>query len=121
MEKYDSREKLLLVTYEDLIDYEKGPVAATRIADFLGETDGVDPIANESIPCVWHAVVKYKDSVANPMSLRKGQVERPYTENQLAEMKAILEDLMVKFSNDVELVSILASYMDTVTNTVPTD
>jgi len=78
MEKYPERHQLLLVSYEDLTGNSTGPIVATQIANFLGETEGVDPIAAESIPCVWETIVNYKN-VAPP------------TEDTLKEAKAVLE------------------------------
>lgn len=77
MEKYPERQQLLIVSYEDLTNNSTGPIAATQIANFLGETEGVDPIAAESIPCVWEAIVNYKN-VAPP------------TEDTFKEAKAVL-------------------------------
>ena len=57
----DCRSHVLLVSYEDLTDDGLGPMMATHIADFLGTGEGVEPIARDSIPCVWHTIVKYKD------------------------------------------------------------
>ena len=137
MERYDNRNDLLLVSYEDLTDDIYGPSSASRIAEFLGQSKGVDPIARESIPCVWHTIVKYKDIVLppqpekkirrrldniqldnsnsqnnhlNPASLRTGPKERPYTEQNLREMIAMFQRLSAKYSFDGEFVRIMASY-----------
>lgn len=67
MEKYPERRQLLMLSYEDLTDDFTGPIAAARIANFLGEAEGVEPIAAESIPCVWETIVNYKN-VAPPVS-----------------------------------------------------
>ncbi len=133
MEKYDSREKLLIVTYEDLIDNDEGPIAASKIAGFLGQTEGVEPISREYIPCVWHAVVKYKEVAvsdtgvnskergrkllpSNPDSLRMGPTERPYNSEQLELLKTLVEGLMEKFSTDGEFVAIMSSYLETISS-----
>jgi hypothetical protein len=66
MEKYPDRRQLLMVSYEDLTDTIVGPIVATRIAAFLGETEGVDPIVPESVPCVWETIVNYKNKASPP-------------------------------------------------------
>jgi len=62
MDKYPEPQQLLMISYEDLTDSRMGPIAAARIASFLGETEGVNPIAAESIPCVWETIVNYKNA-----------------------------------------------------------
>ncbi|KAL7527069.1 hypothetical protein ACHAXR_003074, partial [Thalassiosira sp. AJA248-18] len=67
MEKYPARQvDLLMVSYEDLTDTTMGPRVAMRIANFLGETNGVNPIAPESIPCVWETIVNFKNVAPPP-------------------------------------------------------
>jgi len=46
------------MTYEGLTDDQIGPGVARELNDFLGLAQGVTPIATESVPCVWRAVVK---------------------------------------------------------------
>lgn len=72
MEKYPDRSQLLMLSYEDLTDGYLGPVVATRIAEFLGQSEGVNPIARESIPCVWETIVNYKNHPpTNPRQSRR--------------------------------------------------
>lgn len=63
MDKYDDRSNLLIISYEDLINnrYNMGPITLRRIAHFLGQIEGVEPIADASIPCVWETIVNYKN------------------------------------------------------------
>mmetsp|Transcript_5259 Transcript_5259/g.11939 ORF Transcript_5259/g.11939 Transcript_5259/m.11939 type:complete len:367 (-) Transcript_5259:224-1324(-) len=150
MEKYPDRQNLLLASYEDLTDNYLGPIVTTRIANFLGQSEGVEHIATESIPCVWDTIVNYKNAGppvvegtlpennevnaspkknrrrlqqgkthADPSSLRTGPKVRPYTEENLGLMLAMFQRLMEKYSFDEEFVRIMASYIDTVSNTVP--
>mmetsp|Transcript_5258 Transcript_5258/g.11937 ORF Transcript_5258/g.11937 Transcript_5258/m.11937 type:complete len:375 (-) Transcript_5258:224-1348(-) len=156
MEKYPERQNLLLFSYEDLTDNNLGPLIATRIANFLGQSEGVEHIATESIPCVWDTIVNYKnagppvvegtlpennevnasrkknmrrleekmyaDQGWHPSSLspqRTGPKVRPYTEHNLELMLAMCQRLIEKYSFDEEFVRIMASYIDTVSNTVP--
>eukprot|EP00579_Thalassiosira_antarctica_P030835 CAMPEP_0202029526 /NCGR_PEP_ID=MMETSP0905-20130828/64023_1 /ASSEMBLY_ACC=CAM_ASM_000554 /TAXON_ID=420261 /ORGANISM="Thalassiosira antarctica, Strain CCMP982" /LENGTH=584 /DNA_ID=CAMNT_0048593289 /DNA_START=71 /DNA_END=1826 /DNA_ORIENTATION=- len=65
MDKYPEPQQLLMISYEDLTDSRMGPIAAARIASFLGETEGVNPIAAGAVPCVWETIVNYKN-VAPP-------------------------------------------------------
>lgn len=161
MEKYPERQSLLLASYEDLTDNYLGPIVAMRIANFLGESEGVEPIATEAIPCVWETIVNYKNlapsargnfplppeedtlenevnvgrkkkrkkktkrrltggkTYADPSSLRAGPKDRPYTEQNLAEMLAMFQRLMERYYLDEDFVRIMASYIDTVSNTEP--
>ena len=53
-----SAENRLLITYEGLTDDVIGPEVARSLNKFLGEGQGVTPIDDASVPCVWKAVVK---------------------------------------------------------------
>ncbi|KAL7530196.1 hypothetical protein ACHAXR_005823 [Thalassiosira sp. AJA248-18] len=146
MEKYPERSDLLIVTYEDLTDSHRGPNEATRIANFLAETEGVNPIAPGSIPCVWDTIVDYKKvapppdqdpndgdpveekqglrrklDLSDPSSLRTGPKERPYTTQNLQEMGAMLERLAEKYSHNEDFVRIMMWYCETVLFTPPLD
>jgi len=68
MDKYEDRSNLLMVSYEDLTDNWLGPIVSTRIAGFLAEVDGVDPIAPEAISCVWETIVNYKKTAPPPVA-----------------------------------------------------
>ena len=57
MDRYTPEHRLLM-TYEGLTDDQIGPEVARELNDFLGLAQGVVPIATESVPCVWRAVVK---------------------------------------------------------------
>lgn len=139
MERYPERRDLLMVSYEDLTDTNLGPLVTMRIAEFLAETDGVEPIARESVPCVWETIVNYKNAAAspdmnpnngveegrrkllfaNPSSLRTGPKVRPYTKQNLADMLAMFHRLVEKYSYDEDLVRILVSYIEVVSKTEP--
>jgi hypothetical protein len=145
MEKYDDRSNLLLLSYEDLTSQDLGPTTAQRIADYLGETEGVNPISSESIPC-WETVVNYKnhpsptpqeveDNVEvknrklrvsfaeryDPASERSGPKVRPYTAENLQAMIDLFNRLMTKYSHDEEFVSIMESYIEKAESTEPID
>jgi len=50
----------LVISYERLVDPKMGPVETTRIANFLGRTEGVEIVPSSSIlPCIWDKVVNY--------------------------------------------------------------
>ena len=126
-------DSFLLVTYEELIDGNAGPIAAGRIAEFLGRTEGVDPIGEGAVPCVWRTIVQYKGqrvdanvpsrrglaSIADPSSLRTGPRERPYTQRNLGEMLDMLGRLKDRYRTDEYFVRVISSYMETVSSTVP--
>ena len=57
---------MLLIAYEDMTANDTGPGEATRIAHFLGQTEGVEPIVDESIPCVWDTVVNFGRGLPPP-------------------------------------------------------
>ena len=137
MEKYD-RSQLLLVSYEDMTDGMMGPQAAGRIAHFLGEVEGVNPIKPEAVTCVWETIVNFKNKqqpsdpeqkvsrgkvkVTHPdpgKSLRSGPKDRPYTAQNLADMLALFRRLQSKYSHDEEFVRIMQLYVDVAEKTVP--
>ena len=136
IEKYaDDLDSLLLVSYEDITNEMIGPLATMRIAKFLAQTEGVVPIEEQSVPCVWKTIVKYKNKPPPPRdsrrlmsreklaykinSLRSGPQERPYTASQLGEMVAMFKRLIDKYPHHDGLVRILRDYVDYVANTVP--
>jgi len=58
--KFPKREDRLVISYERLIDSRMGPVETTRIANFLGRTEGVEITSLAStLPCIWDKVVNY--------------------------------------------------------------
>lgn len=57
MDRYTSENRLLM-TYEGLTDDLIGAEVARGLNDFLGQVPGVTAIADESVPCIWRAVVK---------------------------------------------------------------
>jgi len=136
MDKYgDNFDSLLLVSYEDITSEIKGPFATMRIAKFLGQTEGVAPIEEQSVPCVWRTIVKYKNKPPPSQgsrrlmsreklaykisSLRTGPKERPYTASQLGEMVAMFKRLINKYPHHDDLVRILRDYVDSAMKTVP--
>ena len=54
------RDHRLVISYERLIHAKMGPIETTRIANFLGRTEGVNVVSPASIPCVWDRVVNYR-------------------------------------------------------------
>ena len=148
MDKYDDRSNLLLLSYEDLTSQDLGSSTAQRIADYLGETEGVEPIDSKSIPCIWETVVNYKNhpppatqqeevdtevEVKNrklrvsfaerydPASERSGPRVRPYTADNLQAMIDMFNRLMIKYSHNEEFVSIMESYIEKAESTEPID
>mmetsp|Transcript_39026 Transcript_39026/g.82063 ORF Transcript_39026/g.82063 Transcript_39026/m.82063 type:complete len:336 (-) Transcript_39026:199-1206(-) len=117
MSKYPDRSKLHIVTYEELIDENTGPQTAESIANFLAQTDGVDSIDYNSIPCIWDTVVNYRDHLGEydsrgiQQTLRKGPRIRPYSEEMLDNIAATLFRLLIKYGNDSELTRILNGYI----------
>jgi len=65
MDRY-TPENRLVITYEGLTDDLIGGEVTKSLARFLGEAEGVNPIAEESVPCVWGVVVKNKQPTLPP-------------------------------------------------------
>ena len=104
-------EDRIFISYETLTDDNDGPEEAIRITNFLARSKGVNPIAVESVPCVWKATVKFKahtpDSNQKQRRLddgrrrldpkhhdsqRSGPTERPYTPGECG-VRALLSEL----------------------------
>lgn len=117
MERFETlNDNRIFISYERLTDDVRGPEEAARITKFLAQREGVDPISVNSVPCVWRAVVKYKEVAANPNkrrlgegrrrldpahhdSQRSGPTERPYTPQLLASMSQMLLDLIERWGD----------------------
>ncbi|KAL3783584.1 hypothetical protein HJC23_002088 [Cyclotella cryptica] len=138
MERFrgDARGNMLLVSFEELVDDVRGPEVARRMVEFLARgNEGLVDVDPGRVPCVWRAVVKYKDvnqeslemsgrrdaTVANPHSLREGPNERPYRADQLEGMSVMLHRLMEAYSYDEEFVGILRGYVEVVSKTMPAE
>ena len=108
-------ENRIFISYERLTSDDKGPEEAIRITKFLAQSEGVKPIDIDSVPCVWRAVVKYKEAAASNLNQRKlddgrrrldplhhdsqrsGPTERPYTPELLAAISQMLLELIEKW------------------------
>jgi hypothetical protein len=117
----------IFISYERLTDDDMGPEEAVRMTRFLGQSEGVTPIDIESVPCVWKAVVKYKESLKSnkqqrrrldPLhhdSQRSGPTERPYTPELLSSMSEMLLNLIRKWGDrHLRLLKILEGYQNDV-------
>lgn len=129
----DSRDNMLLVSYEDLIG-EHGAQVTARIVDFLMRDNHNLSIDPNKIECVWRTVVRFKDvqpqtqqfralevhqSKANPHSLREGPKDRPYQVQQLEALSGLFQRLIEDFSYDEEFVRIIRGYIEVVSRTRP--
>ena len=82
MTEYEAKDRLV-VSYERLVHTKTGPVESTRIANFLGRTEGVSVVPPTQIPCVWDKVVNYKridvdedgNEIDEERKLTEGKVE----------------------------------------------
>ena len=72
MDRYPP-ENRLLVTYEGITDDHVGPEVARELNGFLGQVEGVTPIAMESVPCIWRAVVKNQPPPQQAAQIQKLQ------------------------------------------------
>jgi hypothetical protein len=122
MERFEkNNHDRIIISYETLTDDSNGPEEAMRIANFLSQSEGVDPIDTSKVPCIWKAVVKYKEQVKNTEkrrrldlhhdSQRSGPTERPYTPVLLDAMLNMLIDLIAKWGQRHErLRTVLEGY-----------
>lgn len=126
MERFDkNNHDRIIISYETLTDDNTGPDEAMRIANFLSQSEGVDPIDTSKVPCIWKAVVKYKEQLKNTEkrrrldlhhdSQRSGPTERPYTPELLDAMSKMLLDLIAKWGQRHErLRTVLEGYQQDV-------
>lgn len=137
MKKYrgpdnNSRNKLLIVTYEGLTG-GKGAIFAKQIANFLHmDGEGVNVVDPISIPCVWEKVVKdhwyedQEDVVAAaegtpiPTSFQERTDDRPFTQEQLHVVVTMLRSLDERFGHDKQLSIILNSYINRISGSIMT-
>lgn len=59
MTEYETKNRLV-ISYERLVSRKTGPIESTRIANFLGRTEGIEVVPPSQIPCVWDKVINYK-------------------------------------------------------------
>jgi len=141
MEKFPDRQNMLLVAYEDLTDDEVGPAMALKIANFLGQTEGVNPVDESTIPCIWYKAVKQHclPPCRRRLSERKrpkrperkgppgqhsvsserkgGFKERPYTEQQLVAFQDVFQLLLEKYGViDEDFARIMSLYHQRASN-----
>eukprot|EP00984_Skeletonema_dohrnii_P008405 scaffold3081_cov112-Skeletonema_dohrnii-CCMP3373.AAC.6 len=82
MDRYTAENRHLL-TYEGLTDDLIGSEVAKGLNEFLGQVEGVDPIEQDSVPCVWKAVVKNKppaEQAAQIARLQAAALNKPQSE-----------------------------------------
>ena len=72
MDRY-TPENRHLITYEGLTDDLIGAEVAKGLNEFLGLVEGVDPIEQESVACVWKAVVKNQPPAEQAAQIAKLQ------------------------------------------------
>ncbi|KAK1745561.1 hypothetical protein QTG54_003485 [Skeletonema marinoi] len=115
MLKYEqNKEKLLVVTYEDMTDDVKGPETTARIAEFLNAAEGVQTVPPESITCIWQKVVKYEDigiKLKYGSHRTGGPKSNPYTDIQLYAIQLMMQEQRIKFQNDPDMVAIMDRYI----------
>ena len=72
MDRYAAADRLL-ITYEGLTDDVIGPEVTKTLNEFLGRVDGVTPIDESSVACVWRAVVKNEPPAQQAEKFKKLQ------------------------------------------------
>lgn len=138
MDQYPPDRRLVL-SYEGIISDVGGPIFATKLADFLAQSEGVTVIDRESVPCVWETVIKYKGSAAQgpsdygrrnlkivpgvggfsesnpaaPESHRSGNKIHPYTKEQLDSVLNILQGLKERYS-EIQFTQTVDAYVQAV-------
>mmetsp|Transcript_46535 Transcript_46535/g.140986 ORF Transcript_46535/g.140986 Transcript_46535/m.140986 type:complete len:197 (-) Transcript_46535:238-828(-) len=108
-------DKRLVVSYEDITSEPTGPSVSKEMVRFFAQSPGVNPISEESAPCVWGTVVNYKSGKQyntrkplNPLlkyvgsypiwpgSKRKGDKDRPLTQRQIDDVVQMLQEVKIK-------------------------
>uniref|UniRef100_A0A6V2G186 Sulfotransferase domain-containing protein n=1 Tax=Ditylum brightwellii TaxID=49249 RepID=A0A6V2G186_9STRA len=138
MDKFSPADRVI-ICFEKIINDVYGPIEAGRLAEFLGRSDGVNVHPPELIPCIWHKVVKYKDSnnarrrlesmeglakfdidpnsfalsdPSRPNSHRDGpKYIPPYNLQQLNAVKSMLSSLLDKYREESSLNPVLRKYI----------
>ena len=72
MDRYTPENRHLL-TYEGLTDDLIGAEVTKGLNEFLGQVEGVDPIDQDSVACVWKAVVKNQPPAEQAAQIAKLQ------------------------------------------------
>ena len=72
MDRY-APENRHLITYEGLTDELIGAEVAKGLNEFLGQVEGVDPIDQDSVACIWKAVVKNQPPAEQAAQIAKLQ------------------------------------------------
>ena len=145
MEQYPTTNDLLVLSYEEMTADESGPLSTNALADFLREADGVEPVEGTDVDCAWTKIIKYKgkdpppQDASTPVAVaerrqrrrlkdvpkdsiaRSGSKFRPYTQEQIVAMLAMLNRLRARFgdttnahrnANTNHLLSILDVYFE---------
>ena len=87
MDRYSDPSTRLIITYEGLTDDLIGPEVTKGLNDFLGQANGVNTIASESVACIWRAVVKNEPPPQQAAQIKKLQaaaVNQPQNPEQAA-------------------------------------
>ena len=124
MEQFSLRNRLLIVTYETLVNEKSGPAQSMRIAEWLQRADGVEAMNEQFIPCIWDKVVRSGGrqaeedggGTARPRftlkeTKRKGRYRRSFTDENLQAIMDMLRRLRDRYQYDSQLVHIVEQYM----------
>ena len=126
MEQFSLRNRLLIVTYETLVNERSGPTQSMRIAEWLQRTEGVEAMNEQFIPCIWEKVVMSRgwhgeageDGLVPERprftlkeTKRKGRYRRSFTDENLQDVMDMLRRLRDRYQYDPQLVSIVEQYM----------
>lgn len=119
----ETRYKLAMyLTYEDLMDINKGPKALKKLADILKQA-GFDVVeADDAIKCIWFNAVGAEQIQRHHQKHYDYDEYIPgYTKSQRDEMLSELERFMNENEDDIELVKILRRYVNDIREHIKID
>ena len=101
----------MYLTYEDLMDIKKGPSALKKLRSLLVDAD-FDVIPEDEMSCLWYKSVEKKDvEQYNSFGYEYEEYLPSFTTQQKEKMMKALKDLIEKYEDDKELLTVLETYL----------
>jgi hypothetical protein len=113
--EHNSKGNTLVISYENLVDKNSGPMEYAKLGGFLSESSGKKLAqSQDDIPCVWDFIVNSRgDTSTNgktPQSHRSGPKVYPFTDEQIETIVHYLESLAKLYPD--ELGSLMEGYIN---------
>ena len=113
--EHNSKGDTLVISYENLVDKNNGPMEYAKLGGFLSESSGKKLAQSpDDIPCVWDFIVNSRgDTSTNgktPQSHRVGPKVYPFTDEQIDTIVHYLESLAKLYPD--ELGSLMEGYIN---------